>query len=181
LIWATTTGTITTLSKFADGLGRVFTISTPARVTDKLKLASVCAPLNGLAQTGNRKKRSRHTELANAIVFIASDEASFITGHVLNVDGVTALTDPVRARRFGRLIILVRARQLDGFNDPDSAISGCLSVADFCFFDAVASLELSAPYYKIEIARQPTNAEPEMSNRRRDRLVVACRNAAKML
>jgi NAD(P)-dependent dehydrogenase (short-subunit alcohol dehydrogenase family) len=26
-------------------------------------------------------------ELANAIVFIASDEASFITGHVLNVDG----------------------------------------------------------------------------------------------
>jgi NAD(P)-dependent dehydrogenase (short-subunit alcohol dehydrogenase family) len=26
-------------------------------------------------------------ELANAIVFIASDDASFITGHVLNVDG----------------------------------------------------------------------------------------------
>jgi NAD(P)-dependent dehydrogenase (short-subunit alcohol dehydrogenase family) len=26
-------------------------------------------------------------EIANAIVFIASDEASFITGHVLNVDG----------------------------------------------------------------------------------------------
>jgi NAD(P)-dependent dehydrogenase (short-subunit alcohol dehydrogenase family) len=26
-------------------------------------------------------------ELANAIVFIASDEASFITGHFLNVDG----------------------------------------------------------------------------------------------
>jgi NAD(P)-dependent dehydrogenase (short-subunit alcohol dehydrogenase family) len=26
-------------------------------------------------------------EVANAIVFIASDEASFITGHVLNVDG----------------------------------------------------------------------------------------------
>jgi NAD(P)-dependent dehydrogenase (short-subunit alcohol dehydrogenase family) len=26
-------------------------------------------------------------ELAKAIVFIASDEASFITGHVLNVDG----------------------------------------------------------------------------------------------
>ena len=29
----------------------------------------------------------RSEELANAIVFIASDEASFITGHVLNVDG----------------------------------------------------------------------------------------------
>jgi NAD(P)-dependent dehydrogenase (short-subunit alcohol dehydrogenase family) len=26
-------------------------------------------------------------ELANAIVFIASDQASFITGHILNVDG----------------------------------------------------------------------------------------------
>jgi len=26
-------------------------------------------------------------QLANAIVFIASGEASFITGHVLNVDG----------------------------------------------------------------------------------------------
>jgi NAD(P)-dependent dehydrogenase (short-subunit alcohol dehydrogenase family) len=26
-------------------------------------------------------------ELANAILFIASDEASFITGHILNVDG----------------------------------------------------------------------------------------------
>jgi NAD(P)-dependent dehydrogenase (short-subunit alcohol dehydrogenase family) len=26
-------------------------------------------------------------ELANAIVFVASDQASFITGHVLNVDG----------------------------------------------------------------------------------------------
>ena len=36
-------------------------------------------------------------ELANAIVFIASDEASFITGHVLNVDGgQEPLTDPGR-------------------------------------------------------------------------------------
>jgi NAD(P)-dependent dehydrogenase (short-subunit alcohol dehydrogenase family) len=26
-------------------------------------------------------------ELANAIVFVASDEASSITGHILNVDG----------------------------------------------------------------------------------------------
>jgi NAD(P)-dependent dehydrogenase (short-subunit alcohol dehydrogenase family) len=26
-------------------------------------------------------------ELANAIVFMASEEASYITGHVLNVDG----------------------------------------------------------------------------------------------
>jgi NAD(P)-dependent dehydrogenase (short-subunit alcohol dehydrogenase family) len=26
-------------------------------------------------------------ELANAIAFLASDDASFITGHILNVDG----------------------------------------------------------------------------------------------
>src|SRR6476661_3537409 len=32
-------------------------------------------------------RRGLSEELANAIVFIASDEASFITGHVLNVDG----------------------------------------------------------------------------------------------
>jgi NAD(P)-dependent dehydrogenase (short-subunit alcohol dehydrogenase family) len=29
----------------------------------------------------------RSEEQANAIVFIASEDASFITGHVLNVDG----------------------------------------------------------------------------------------------
>jgi NAD(P)-dependent dehydrogenase (short-subunit alcohol dehydrogenase family) len=29
----------------------------------------------------------RAEELANAIVFLASDEASYITGHILNVDG----------------------------------------------------------------------------------------------
>jgi NAD(P)-dependent dehydrogenase (short-subunit alcohol dehydrogenase family) len=33
-------------------------------------------------------ERTGHSEeLADAIVFIASDEASYITGHVLNVDG----------------------------------------------------------------------------------------------
>src|SRR3984893_3935135 len=39
-------------------------------------------------------------EIANAIVFIASDEASFITGHVSTSTAVIPLTDPVRARRF---------------------------------------------------------------------------------
>ena len=29
----------------------------------------------------------RPEELADAIVFIASDQASYITGHILNVDG----------------------------------------------------------------------------------------------
>jgi NAD(P)-dependent dehydrogenase (short-subunit alcohol dehydrogenase family) len=30
---------------------------------------------------------ARAEELANAIVFIASDQASYITGHIFNVDG----------------------------------------------------------------------------------------------
>jgi NAD(P)-dependent dehydrogenase (short-subunit alcohol dehydrogenase family) len=33
----------------------------------------------------------RSEEVADAIVFIASDQASFITGHVLNVDGGTTV------------------------------------------------------------------------------------------
>ena len=37
--------------------------------------------------TGSDARLGLTEELANAIVFIASDEASFITGHVLNVDG----------------------------------------------------------------------------------------------
>jgi NAD(P)-dependent dehydrogenase (short-subunit alcohol dehydrogenase family) len=38
--------------------------------------------------TGVPMGRLGHSEeLANAIVFLASDEASFITGHILNVDG----------------------------------------------------------------------------------------------
>src|SRR3954466_7388784 len=40
-----------------------------------------------LATTVPMDRLGRSEEIANAIVFIASDEASFITGHVLNVDG----------------------------------------------------------------------------------------------
>jgi NAD(P)-dependent dehydrogenase (short-subunit alcohol dehydrogenase family) len=40
-----------------------------------------------LATTVPMDRLGRSEEVANAIVFIASDEASFITGHVLNVDG----------------------------------------------------------------------------------------------
>src|SRR5258705_9794787 len=36
---------------------------------------------------GQMGRPGRSAELANAIVFIASDEASYITGHILNVDG----------------------------------------------------------------------------------------------
>jgi NAD(P)-dependent dehydrogenase (short-subunit alcohol dehydrogenase family) len=40
-----------------------------------------------LVTTVPMKRLGLPEEVANAIVFIASDEASFITGHVLNVDG----------------------------------------------------------------------------------------------
>jgi NAD(P)-dependent dehydrogenase (short-subunit alcohol dehydrogenase family) len=40
-----------------------------------------------LVTTVPMDRLGRSEEVANAIVFIASDEASFITGHVLNVDG----------------------------------------------------------------------------------------------
>jgi len=50
-----------------------------------------------LARCSDGPPRS-HEELANAIVFIASDEASVHHGHVLNVDGVTPQTDSCRAR-----------------------------------------------------------------------------------
>ena len=40
-----------------------------------------------LATTVPMARLGLSEELADAIVFIASDQASFITGHVLNVDG----------------------------------------------------------------------------------------------
>jgi NAD(P)-dependent dehydrogenase (short-subunit alcohol dehydrogenase family) len=40
-----------------------------------------------LTTTVPMDRLGRSEEVANAIVFVASDEASFITGHVLNVDG----------------------------------------------------------------------------------------------
>ena len=44
-------------------------------------------PPEGLATTVPMGRLGITEELANAIVFIASDEASFINGHILNVDG----------------------------------------------------------------------------------------------
>jgi NAD(P)-dependent dehydrogenase (short-subunit alcohol dehydrogenase family) len=41
----------------------------------------------GLVTTVPMGRLGLPEELANAIAFVASDEASFITGHVLNVDG----------------------------------------------------------------------------------------------
>jgi NAD(P)-dependent dehydrogenase (short-subunit alcohol dehydrogenase family) len=40
-----------------------------------------------LATLNPQKRIGRPDEVADAILFIASDEASFITGHILNVDG----------------------------------------------------------------------------------------------
>ena len=40
-----------------------------------------------LATTVPMDRLGLSEEIANAIVFVASDEASFITGHILNVDG----------------------------------------------------------------------------------------------
>ena len=47
----------------------------------------VCA-VRSVLVTGVPLARLGHPEeVADAIVFIASDEASYVTGHVLNVDG----------------------------------------------------------------------------------------------
>jgi len=39
--------------------------------------------------TIQRHRNGRSEEIANGLVFIASDDASFITGHILNIDGGT--------------------------------------------------------------------------------------------
>jgi len=43
--------------------------------------------LDDFAQTYPMKRLGRPAELANAALFLASDEASFVTGAILNVDG----------------------------------------------------------------------------------------------
>lgn len=58
--------------------GGLTAIGRAAAVTFAKRGAKVTVPMGPLGL---------FEELANAIVFIASDEASFITGHVLNVDG----------------------------------------------------------------------------------------------
>ena len=50
----------------------------PARLRKRAAMATAVFPLGRLGVT---------EEVADGIVFIASDEARFITGHVLTVDG----------------------------------------------------------------------------------------------
>src|SRR6202022_2206581 len=70
------------------GSGSIINISSTMR-RGPLSLSATSTPENKAALvTGVPMGRlGLSEELANAIVFIASDEASFVTGHVLNVDG----------------------------------------------------------------------------------------------
>jgi NAD(P)-dependent dehydrogenase (short-subunit alcohol dehydrogenase family) len=43
--------------------------------------------LDAFAQTYPMKRLGRPEELANAALFLVSDEASFVTGAIFNVDG----------------------------------------------------------------------------------------------
>ncbi|MBZ9569512.1 SDR family oxidoreductase, partial [Patescibacteria group bacterium] len=52
-------------------------------VPDKMK--AIIKQLTSLGRFG------KPTEVANAVIFLASDEASFITGAVLNLDGGLAI------------------------------------------------------------------------------------------
>ena len=58
--------------------GGLTAIGRAAAVAFTKRAAKVTVPMGPLGLS---------EEFANTIVFIASDEASFITGHVLNVDG----------------------------------------------------------------------------------------------
>jgi NAD(P)-dependent dehydrogenase (short-subunit alcohol dehydrogenase family) len=47
----------------------------------------ITGALTGIGRATAVAFAKKGEELADAIVFIASDDASFITGHILNVDG----------------------------------------------------------------------------------------------
>ena len=52
--------------------------SDPVKIEDAIKEASEYLPMG---------RFGKPEEIANAVVFLASDEASFVTGHLLLVDG----------------------------------------------------------------------------------------------
>lgn len=59
----------------------------PGRIETPMMLASKIADMNVVAQGLPLKRLGRPEEVANAALWLASDAASFVTGHILEVDG----------------------------------------------------------------------------------------------
>jgi NAD(P)-dependent dehydrogenase (short-subunit alcohol dehydrogenase family) len=59
----------------------------PGRIETPMMLASKIADMSVMAQGLPLKRLGRSEEVANAALWLASDAASFVTGHILEVDG----------------------------------------------------------------------------------------------
>jgi NAD(P)-dependent dehydrogenase (short-subunit alcohol dehydrogenase family) len=59
----------------------------PGRVETDMMLNSAIADMKLVAAGLPLRRLGQPSEVANAVVWLASDEASFVTGHILNTDG----------------------------------------------------------------------------------------------
>ncbi len=59
----------------------------PGRVQTPMMLASKIADMSLVAQSLPLKRLGKPEEVANAVLWLASDDATFVTGHILEVDG----------------------------------------------------------------------------------------------